>query len=730
MGWESVPKGSNTTITSRHKIIQVSDRRVSERRRHSLAPASEFRVQDRRQLTGSKADRRATPRFSQNVPSLITMDDFSNAERFETLDISARGLRLRSPKEFPIGAKAHLCIFPPGYFEPVQLEGEIRWRRLDIYSKDYFYGLAFTNIPFDYQAVLSEFLAELSDPRIGKRSKTRRSIKKILYERVIKSLLKQSFIGRRGLLGRSDSGATFEYIYSAHPEGRGKIGRWIDAVLLKLPAAEASRLRKDLIRDFLKREIHQNMADGRLTKIVDLASGAARYLTEAIGFNEAPHVQALCLDRDRESISLGRKIAGQKPLRFVRMDIFKTARLEHIAEKARWTPNVVIASGLIYYLPDVEVKKLFSRVYRWLEFGGLFVVTNMIKNPNKDLIGHLFVQQDGNAWIPLARSPHLVRTWLDEIGFENIKIANEPVGMYSIFAARKEQKPVRNKAFEFLCKEGVIRGKLFLPIENEAVKAYVLFVHGLGYTHSSYSLDPKIFCDKGMGVAVFNMRGHASSPGEWELNEAAEDVRRAIDKLASLGNRPKPVFLFAHSTGGLIAMLASQKHSRVQGASLVNIVNSVTDSYLHWHRSGYNQRVKEFFKSNGIVPPIINAFLDDPNVMRAYQNEERPWSDLDFPYRYGLMRSKTFRFLAQAICYSPDLKDFARQIKFPVLLFSGMADEIIPVEKCVEIGRQLTVQHNLIKTDSNNHFQTDRWDLIQSETAQFFTEGLGSMGEN
>jgi pimeloyl-ACP methyl ester carboxylesterase len=162
------------------------------------------------------------------------------------------------------------------------------------------------------------------------------------------------------------------------------------------------------------------------------------------------------------------------------------------------------------------------------------------------------------------------------------------------------------------------------------------------------------------------------------------------------------------------------KEPKFQGASLVNVVTSVTDSYLHWHQSGYNQKVLEYFMLENKVPPIIREFADDIGVMEAFRDGKRSWTELGFPYRYGLLRSNSWANLAEAICNSPDILDVASQIHFPVLLFAGKYDEVIPVEKTDLLARQLGKTCKLIKTDSKNHFQEDRWDSIQYETIRYF----------
>src|SRR5205807_20474 len=107
---------------------------------------------------------------------------------------------------------------------------------------------------------------------------------------------------------------------------------------------------------------------------------------------------------------------------------------------------------------------------------------------------------------------------------------------------------------------------------------------------------------------------------------------------------------------------------------------------------------------NGSVPSTIEAFLDDPQVMREYQSHQRSWSDLEFPYRYGLMRASSFAPLARAICFSPDLMETVKELSFPMLLFCGAADEVIPVEKTQQVAKLFRGGGcEVIKTTSVDH---------------------------
>ena len=702
----------------------LNDDRRRGRRRKLSDSLGGLRILDRRKWIVSDSDRRTLTRLPEGIPVLFSPEDEIFKEfRSSSVNLSARGLQIRSQKEFAIGSRLHLCLYPPDLFVPVQVDGQIAWRRYETNSKSYVYGLSFRDLTGEYQALLDDFISE----RIHKRGRIRINLKdnwnSFLYQRVIKRVLRRSMIGQRAVQGRSDSGFTFDHIYSNKPKGEGIIGRWVDKVLLGLPAARASRYRKDLISEALRHEIRSNNLSGQMTRVLDLGSGTARYLIEGIRDAATDQIEALCVDRDRESVWNGR-CASHPSMRFIHMDIFKLRRLYALSARSGWRPNVIIISGLIYYFSDKKVKALLSQVFEWLEPGGLLIVTNMIQNPNKKLIGHLFIAQNGDPWIPLARPTHLVRHWLADAGFQEIHHTKDPWGMYSVFSARRGRGKMKSGSFEFRSEGSLLKGKLYRPPQIPKLQGVVLFLHGLGYSYSTYRLTQAAFCNEGLGLAMYNMAGHTTSTGEWSLDMSVSAVSRAIDTLMEQIQRDTSIFLFAHSTGALIGLLAAQRDQRVRGAALVSPVTSVTEAYLHWQKTGYNQQVKEFFKVDGIIPEMINTFLDDPEIMCQYQRHERSWSELEFPYRYGLMKAQSFTPLARAICFSPNLLNLSKEFRIPVILFTGARDDVSPVEKTIQLSERLKIHSKIVTTTSNDHFQSDQWGMIQKETINFFCEAL------
>ena len=68
---------------------------------------------------------------------------------------------------------------------------------------------------------------------------------------------------------------------------------------MNLPSVRATRHRKDIIIKILQNEIANNLTLKKKTKILDLASGPARYLVELINDFNQEMIEVLCLEEKK-----------------------------------------------------------------------------------------------------------------------------------------------------------------------------------------------------------------------------------------------------------------------------------------------------------------------------------------------------------------------------------------------------------------------------------------------
>jgi len=262
-------------------------------------------------------------------------------------------------------------------------------------------------------------------------------IKNFYYNNIIRNIIFPSRIARRSMFGYANSGMNFDYIYRNIATGYTRLGKLIDRLLLNLPSARATRDRKEKIVKIIKKEIRNNISINKKTKIVDLGSGPARYLIEAITREDKDYVEALCLDIDPKSIQRGRQLARDCSIVYKLGNVFRLGPYKRLSRKVEWRPNVVIASGLYLYYDDNFFKMSIKEIFEELEENGLFVFDNLVDNPNKQLLSRLGITKSGKHWSFYYRTPDMVKEYLSESGFRHLEILPDKWNMYILYKAKK-----------------------------------------------------------------------------------------------------------------------------------------------------------------------------------------------------------------------------------------------------------------------------------------------------
>lgn len=260
------------------------------------------------------------------------------------------------------------------------------------------------------------------------------------YRVILRSLLKLSKLGYGFVVSGAESGENFEYIYNNKPQGVFLIGTLIDKILLNLPSVRATRARKEEIKKILRDEMSRNRSSGLKTRVLDLASGGARYLRELKPEHETGDIESLCIDKNMRCVNLGRSLAGRenvKNLKFVRADMFRMGHLKTISQKIAWKPNVIIASGLFIYFNDETVGRVLKEIHETLPPGGAVIFQSYENLTSRKLMRKTSVTSEGDPWTLYYRKPEFWRELLVSLGFQNISISRDEWRMNNVCSARK-----------------------------------------------------------------------------------------------------------------------------------------------------------------------------------------------------------------------------------------------------------------------------------------------------
>lgn len=288
-------------------------------------------------------------------------------------------------------------------------------------------------------------------------TKIKPQIEKFFYRKILRPLVFASRLGRRALLGRIGKGLFIDYIYRARPSGYKRIGYFIDKLLLNLPASKAAKNKKERLINILQAEFLRSVRDNKPLKIVDLGSGAGRYIIELSQGKGKDALQAVCFDIDKSSLNYGRLLAKDCPIEYRIGNITRLGRYKQLGLKAGWQPNVVIASTSYDFLDDGLVRASIEEIYGALEPGGVLIIVSQMDNPYKKLFEKLVLLGASPPPQINYRDPSVIKKWLTEAGFRNIEIKGDRWNIYAYCTARKfkavdsplNPKPVFLKSFAY-----------------------------------------------------------------------------------------------------------------------------------------------------------------------------------------------------------------------------------------------------------------------------------------
>ncbi len=260
------------------------------------------------------------------------------------------------------------------------------------------------------------------------------------YRVLLRNLLKTSKLGYGFTTTGAESGVNFEHIYDNKAQGKYLIGKYVDRILLNLPAVQATRMRKDEVKRVLWNEISNNSIKNRATKIFDIGSGGARYLRELSSECPTGKVESFCIDKDKNCILLGKELSrkqGVEGIRFTKGDAFNLEKLKKFSTKKGWLPNVVIASGFFIYFNNEVVEKMLREIWSFLPPGALIIFSSYEQLNTRKLMRKSMQTSTGEDWTLYYRSPDYWRKTLYDIGFSEVFIFRDQWRMNNICTARK-----------------------------------------------------------------------------------------------------------------------------------------------------------------------------------------------------------------------------------------------------------------------------------------------------
>jgi len=185
--------------------------------------------------------------------------------------------------------------------------------------------------------------------------------------------------------------STLEVIYGNQPEGKGLLGRVVDACLLETPAIAAMRERRPRLVAEIRKGLDE--AGDRPLRVLSIACGPASELLDVYdGLEEKERLRSSLVDVDFQALLHVSDRVNRRGLKdLVRMTV---KNLVYLAlgrtDLETDEQDLVYSTGLIDYFNDSMVVRILDHVHSILRPGGRVVVGNFHpSNPSKALFDHV-----------------------------------------------------------------------------------------------------------------------------------------------------------------------------------------------------------------------------------------------------------------------------------------------------------------------------------------------------
>ena len=196
------------------------------------------------------------------------------------------------------------------------------------------------------------------------------------------AVLALSDLAREGIANRG-SFRFADHLYKAAPSGRLVVGRYLDAIFLRLPAASAFRRRYLHAREAIEAAVRARAAAGPV-RILTVPCGIPRdavEMAQALDRESSAlveRVEYVGMDIDPEALRVAAAFADGSP--FGSMAFHQGDALQRRQYPAGRF-HLVSSTGLGEFLDDSQLEALFANVYDVLEPGGTFYTSATASDP-------------------------------------------------------------------------------------------------------------------------------------------------------------------------------------------------------------------------------------------------------------------------------------------------------------------------------------------------------------
>jgi hypothetical protein len=200
-------------------------------------------------------------------------------------------------------------------------------------------------------------------------------------------LVKLSDLGREGI-EHSGSFRFADHIYRGTPSGRTALGRWIDARLLAMPAAQAFRRRSEHAQSVVRLALESLPRGTHPLRVLAVPCGIPRDMINLSRRLRSENPALLSrieyhgFDIDHHVLTVASRLTSQCGLASAH---YHRGDALNPDDYPRLKFHVVISTGLGEFLRDDELAAFYARVYDGLESGATFYTSATARDWRSDV---------------------------------------------------------------------------------------------------------------------------------------------------------------------------------------------------------------------------------------------------------------------------------------------------------------------------------------------------------
>jgi acylglycerol lipase len=219
------------------------------------------------------------------------------------------------------------------------------------------------------------------------------------------------------------------------------------------------------------------------------------------------------------------------------------------------------------------------------------------------------------------------------------------------------------------CRDTKLYGQAWLPAGP--ARAVIVISHGLGEHGGRYAELASRLVEKGFAVYALDHRGHGRSGGPRANIERFDYVVSDLGAFVGRAQRHHPglpVILLGHSMGGAIALGCALKYENALRALVLSAPALAVAEEPSMLKRLTVRMLSSLRPDAGVMKIAARAISRDSSVVRAYESDPMVF--------HGAIPARTVEELLEAM---HSLRDRAHELRLPVLIQHGSADELVPL---------------------------------------------------